>query len=222
MVILRNEALAAKSHRARRFRRLFPLPASQSRKLNETPRPCPAVEATGNVPCWHLLPHVRLSLFSIRKHLAQPAVLLLALFVVFPASPHVAQGLALCIGSDGHTAVTPAPHSSGHSNAPRQQDRTAQETASAPASALAGAEEAEEHGGRCIDVALTGTNDPCTSAVQLETPDAEVALASGSISIGALGAKDEASASVQLPRPLHSAASFSSQDRPVGTVVLLV
>ena len=45
------------------------------------------------------------SLFHIRKHLAAPLAWLMVLAMLSPLSPHLAEGVALCIGEGGHVGV---------------------------------------------------------------------------------------------------------------------
>ena len=109
---------------------------------------------------------MQISILDIRQRLAAPLAWLLALAVLAPASPHLAQGLVLCIG-EKHVSVE-APSLAHHDG--NQATRSSDAPQGSP---LFQDAEMDSQGEQpCMDLPLriARAGDLCHQAIQSETP----------------------------------------------------
>jgi hypothetical protein len=154
------------------------------------------------------------SLLTIRKHL-KPLTWLLGLALLLSASPHLAQGLVLCIGED-HVEVeaSGAQHHAGSEGAEK-----------APA-ALAATSSASFHdsSAACIDVPLRAArgNDLCHQATRSDQARADLLLPDVLLAAAALVFVGEPAAQEPPPAYPSPAAEANPSLHALSSVVLLI
>lgn len=167
-----------------------------------------------------------LSLLTIRKHL-RPLAWLLGIALLVSASPHLAQGLVLCIGED-HVEVEA--FGTGHHAGDAAEEAGAFDAEVSAAALDASIEESSalrQSDAPCIDVPLRAAraDDPCHQAVSARLLQAaDVLLAKASLPAVALLLGASASAASDAPtHPLPSSeVPAASSLRALSSVVLLI
>ncbi len=171
---------------------------------------------------------MRPSLLHIRRRL-KPLVWLM-LGALLPAfSPHLAQGVVLCIG-EGHVAVESV-QADHHDGDEKQASRLASsslassglapmEVRTVPAApVIRDIQRGATGDAPCTDVPIriTRAADTCHQAVQVDTPGAEA------LSAGQPVASLDLDLSTRSSRPVFSSdEATASSSRPLSTVVLLI
>ena len=181
---------------------------------------------------------MKMSIHGVRKHLAKPLTWLMVLAMLSPLSPHITEGIALCIG-EGHVGVEAtgaSHHEDGRTAALALAEtialaETKSETQQASSShhpliAAAGESEAPSRS-ECSDVPLhlVKAGDACYQAVQSgEKEDVPPPMASQNIDFvhvgdAALSAPNDSGASEP-----HSPRATTPPSPPASssTVVLLI
>lgn len=173
------------------------------------------------------------SLLTVRKHL-RPLAWLLGLALLVSASPHLAQGLVLCIG-ENHVEVETS--GAGHHTS-GQRPATASAPASlAPSTATAGATAVEasasfqvsralyERGAACIDVPLRAarSSDLCHQAMRSAQDRADVLLPGALLQVASLLSEEDAARETPPAYPHPSPIAEANPSlRTLSSVVLLI